>query len=100
MTTGSGRLRVPQLSRRDQLLLRHCAGPAQLRGLYGRRTGLSRPGIELDRNNFFPVSRNNFIQKISVVDLDPHSFWAAGSGFTLGTRIRIRIQEGQNDPQK
>ena len=56
--------------------------------------------VELGRNNFCPVSENNFIQIISFVDPDPHSFWAAGSGFTLGIRIRIRIQEGQNDPQK
>ncbi len=35
-------------------------------------------------------------------DLDPHSFWSAGStsGSALGIRIRIWIQEGQNDPQK
>jgi hypothetical protein len=25
--------------------------------------------------------------------------WSAGSGSALGIRIRIRIQEGQNDPQ-
>ena len=34
----------------------------------------------------------------SVADPDPHSVWSAGSGSALG--IRIRIQEGQNDPQK
>jgi hypothetical protein len=32
----------------------------------------------------------------SVADPDPHSFWSAGSGSALG--IRIRIQEGQNEP--
>jgi hypothetical protein len=32
----------------------------------------------------------------SVVDTDPHLFWSAGSTMEL----RIRIQEGLNDPQR
>jgi hypothetical protein len=30
--------------------------------------------------------------------MDPHWLWSTGSGFALG--MRIRIQEGKNDPQK
>ncbi len=40
----------------------------------------------------------NLTVKTIVADPDPHSIWSAGSGSALG--IRIRIQEGQNYPQK
>jgi hypothetical protein len=41
--------------------------------------------------------------KIRVSDPDPHGsalIWAVGSGSAYKLRIRIRIQEGKNDPKK
>ncbi len=56
---------------------------------------------QFEHNPWLVYSVRNTNERLltsSVVDPDPHSFWSAGSGSALG--IRIRIQEGQNNPQK
>ncbi len=58
--------------------------------------------LNLQHNKYLYCNRGAEILPVTVpvlrIRTRTHSFWSAGSGSALG--LRIRIQEGQNDPQK